>query len=124
MPSRIKQHKYNKFSMPESRRYDVMLANCHNHGRHVHVMGKVVFDVVDDDATVNNLTGESLTILVLVAFAVFALLTILAVRINWGTQADFDEQRYGLVPDTDDEGEAERNPSGTTGDGNIQNEVV
>lgn len=103
MPDRIKQNKHSKFSMPQDRHYEVMLANCHERGRRVHVMGQVVFNLVDSDAIVENLTSESSTILGLVAFAVFALLTILAIRINWGTRADFEQQRYGLVPDTDNE---------------------
>jgi len=105
MPDRIKQYKNSKFSMPKNRHYEVMLANCHEKGRHLHVMGQVVFDLVDGEAAVNNLTATSLTILVSVALTVFGLLTILAIRINWGTRSDFEQEQYGLVPDSDEGGQ-------------------
>lgn len=103
MPARIKQNESGKFSMPKNRHYEVMLANCHERGRRIHVRGQVVFDLVDGEAPVTNLTATSLTILVSVAFTVFALLTILAIRINWGTRADFEYEQYGLLPGNDGE---------------------
>jgi hypothetical protein len=110
MPDRITQHKYSKFSMPKERNYEVLLANCHEKGRHIHVVGQVVFDLVNTDTVVNNLTAGSMTILVSVAFMVFAFLTIVVIRINWGTRADFEqEQDYGLVPDND--GDEEESPT-------------
>ena len=101
MPDRIKQFKSGKFSVPKNRHYEVMLANCHPKGRHIHVTGQVVFDVMDGDAT--NLTTESLTILVSVAFFVFLFLTILSIRINWGTRADYEYGRFGLVSIAEEE---------------------
>jgi len=103
MPDRIKQFKSSKFSMPKNHHYEVMLANCNEKGRHIHVTGQVVFDLVDTESTVNNLTAESLTILVSVAFLVFTLLTILAIRINWGTRSDFEHNQYGLVSDNNED---------------------
>ena len=97
MPDRIKRSKNKKFSMPKNRHYEVMLAHCNEKGRHLHVMGQVVFDLVDSDAVVNNLTAQSLTILVSLAFAVFALLTVLAIRINLGTRADFEHAQYSIL---------------------------
>ena len=88
--------------------YEVMLANCNQKGRQIHVVGQVVFDVVDSDAVVNNLTAESLTILVSLASMVFALLTILAVRVNLGTRADFEHAQYLIVSGNDEDGEETR----------------
>lgn len=97
MPDHITQHKSRKFSMPKERHYEVILANCHEKGRHIHITGQVVFDLLDTEATINNLTPGSFTILMSVGFMVFALFTILAIRINWGTRVDFEQEQYGLV---------------------------
>jgi hypothetical protein len=98
MPDHITQHKYRKFSMPKERHYEIILANCHEKGRHIHITGQVVFDLLNTEAVVNDLTAGSFTILMSVGFVVFALFTILVIRINWGTQADFEQGQYGLVP--------------------------
>ncbi len=101
MPDRIKQRQYNKIRMPETKHYEVMLANCAANGRKVRVSGQVVFDLVDDG--VDSLTRQSLTVLVSVAAVIFCLFVILTVRVNMGTRADFERAHYGLVPDDDDD---------------------
>jgi hypothetical protein len=120
MPDRIKQKRDNHFSMPKNRPYEVMLANCHRKGRHIHVMGQVVFDVIDGDGPMDDLTSGSMTILVSVAVLVFAVMTILAVRVNWGTQADFERLQYGLVPNND---ESEQELSADDNNVDTQNDV-
>ena len=52
-----------------------------------------------------SLTAQSLAILVSMALFVFLLLTMLAIRINWGTRADYEYERYGLLSDTTEEEE-------------------
>lgn len=86
--------------MPEAKHYEVMLANCHLQGRKIRVSGQVVFDLVDDD--VYSLTKESLTVLISVAAVVFVVFTILTVRVNMGTRADFERAHYGLVPNDEE----------------------
>lgn len=105
MPDRIKQRQYNKFSVPEARHFEVMLANCNPNARKIRVRGQVVFEVVDAD--VSDLTSESLSVLVSVACLVFLVLTILTVRVNLGTRATFEQTHYGLVPDIDEEEDGE-----------------
>ena len=104
MPDRIKQRQYNKFSMPEAKHYEVMLANCHPNARKIRVRGQVVFDLVDDGDV--DLTKDSISVLVSVACLVFVVLTILTVRVNLGTRADFEQSHYGLVPDEEETNDA------------------
>jgi hypothetical protein len=83
-------------------------------------MGQVVFDVIDGDGPMDDLTSGSMTILVSVAVLVFAVMTILAVRVNWGTQADFERLQYGLVPNND---ESEQELSADDNNVDTQNDV-
>ena len=102
MPDRIKHRKNYKFTVPKNRHCEVMLANCNRKGRRMHVAGQVVFELVEGDAVINNLTAESLMFLLSLAFMVFALLTSLAIRINWGTRSDFEEAHYAIVSGSDE----------------------
>ena len=58
MPSHIKSGSAT-FKVPSpNRSYDVMIANCNDHGRHVHLTGGVVFSIDADDSL--NITPGSL----------------------------------------------------------------
>jgi len=85
-----------KFQVPKDRYYEVMLANCNQNGQHVHVSGQVVFEFQDGPV---QLTNGSLALLISLAFTVFISLSILAVRINWGTRADFEYSRFASPPE-------------------------
>mmetsp|Transcript_10558 Transcript_10558/g.20874 ORF Transcript_10558/g.20874 Transcript_10558/m.20874 type:complete len:325 (+) Transcript_10558:107-1081(+) len=106
MPDQVKQYRSAKFSVPKNKHYEVILANCHQRGRNVCVSGQVVFDLMGGNTMFNNLTAKSVTILTSVAVMVFFALTILAVRVNRGTRSDFEQDLYGLVSSTDDDGNA------------------
>lgn len=80
-----------KFHVPKDRYYEVMLANCNQNGQHVHVSGQVVFEFQDGPV---QLTNGSLALLISLAFTVFISFSILAVKINWGTRADFEYSRF------------------------------
>ena len=105
MQDRIKQRKTARFSGTKERHYEVVLANCHRHGRNVRVNGQVVFDLVETESIANNLTRGSAAILSSVALVVFLALSVLAVRVRLGTRSDFERELYGLVPSTDDDGD-------------------
>ena len=124
MPDQVKQYRSARFSVPKDKHYEVMLANCHQRGRNVHVSGQVIFDLVggDADATFNNLTAESVTILTSVAVLVFFVLSILAVRVNWGTRSDFEQDIHGLVSSTDDDDNGNGNGNGNDDEGETEEE--
>ena len=122
MPDRL-HAKNGKFSVPNANRnYEVMLANCHQQGRHMRVTGQVVFDLDYNDATA-NLTTESLAILISTALLVFLLLTMLAIRINWGTRADYEYERYGGFVSITTEEEEDEEQSQTDDDDNRNNTI-
>lgn len=109
MPTHIKNA---KFSVPEKRFYEVILANCNGKGQRVHVSGQVVFDF---EYGIYQLTGKSMVILMSVAFFVFVCLSTLAIRISCGTRSDFESRRLGRhvrVPTEDNDAIEEDNFDG------------
>jgi len=92
MPVHIKN---GKIKVPvKDRSYDILIANCNENGRHIQLTGQVVFDLDDDYIT---LTAGSLTILTLVAFAVCLFFSLLSVRIERGTHADWEYQQFRRI---------------------------
>eukprot|EP00537_Pseudo-nitzschia_pungens_P014035 CAMPEP_0172387178 /NCGR_PEP_ID=MMETSP1061-20121228/4539_1 /TAXON_ID=37318 /ORGANISM="Pseudo-nitzschia pungens, Strain cf. pungens" /LENGTH=393 /DNA_ID=CAMNT_0013116749 /DNA_START=263 /DNA_END=1441 /DNA_ORIENTATION=+ len=95
MPDRIVQTKAARFHVPRDKHYEVLLANCHPRGKNLRVGGQVVFDLVaSGDETIGDLTPLAIVVLVAVAVVVFGVLTVLAVRVNWGTRSDFERELY------------------------------
>jgi hypothetical protein len=77
------------FMVPvENRYYEVMIANCNEHGRKVTISGQVEFD----SGKQNGLSIESEVKLALVAFAICIFFSVISIRIRFGTQADYDYQ--------------------------------
>jgi hypothetical protein len=96
--------KAGKFSFPQKRYYEVMIANCNEKNEQtIHVTGQVVFDFVEYGST--PLTIRSLSILMSMAFCVFVILSMLAIRINCGTRSDFysHHRRQSFFPIADSE---------------------
>eukprot|EP00536_Pseudo-nitzschia_multiseries_P018272 jgi/Psemu1/70493/estExt_Genemark1.C_23270002 len=89
------------FSVPTSgQHYEVLLANCDPNGKTIRVRGRVVFDLLDDRDDENQILpagagAGAIAILVGVAALVFAILSVLAVRVNRGTRSDFEREVYG-----------------------------
>jgi hypothetical protein len=89
MPRHVKN---GSFTIPvENRNYEVMIANCNEHGRKVTLSGQVEFDFGDNPS---GLTIESEVKLTLVALGICIFFSILSIRIRLGTQADYN---YHLV---------------------------
>jgi hypothetical protein len=130
MPNHIKS---GKFHVPKDRYYEVMLANCNQNGQHVHVSGQVVFDFQEGSV---QLTNSSLALLISLAFTVFISLSLLAVRINWGTRADFEYSLSGspreqVVPiddmdeeDRQEEDDGEDNDDDEHGEGETERATI
>jgi len=117
MPNHVKQG--GKFSVPKGRYYEVLLANCKQEGQHVHVAGQVLFDFQDGPVEITN---GSFAILTALAFLVFLSLSILAIRIDWGTRADYEYGRgfvsHEQLPTDDTEEDDQEGQEG----GNDENE--
>jgi hypothetical protein len=95
MPSHIKRSA-GTFKVPiQNRYYDVMIANCNEHGRRIQLAGQVVFAFEDNLTPI--LTARSLTILTTVAFAVCLVLSLLSIKIERGTRSDWEYQQFHNV---------------------------
>jgi hypothetical protein len=92
MPSHIKSGSATFKVTSPNRSYDVMIANCNDHGRHVHLTGGVVFSIDADDSL--NITPGSLCLLTAVALGVCLLCSFLTIRIDRGTRADWEYQQF------------------------------
>lgn len=77
----------------ENRYYDVMIANCNEHGRKVTISGHVEF-VFGNNA--NGLSIEPEVKLTLVALGICIFFSIISIRIRFGTQADYN---YHMIHD-------------------------
>jgi len=96
MPNHVKNG--GTFSVPKNKYYEVMIANCNQSGQHVHVTGQVVFDFQENGyAGSGELTNTTFALLVSLACMVFLTFSLLSVRINWGTRADFERTRGFFV---------------------------
>ncbi|KAG7372102.1 hypothetical protein IV203_018245 [Nitzschia inconspicua] len=94
MPSNMKKTN-GIFKVPiQNRNYNVMLANCNDNGRPVSLRGQVVFDFEENYTPI---TPRSLTVLTSVALMVCLLFSCLSIKIDRGTRAHWEYQRFQNV---------------------------
>jgi hypothetical protein len=94
MPSNIKKNS-GTFKVPvPDKNFNVMLANCNDNGRPVSLTGQVVFDFEENFTPI---TPYSLTLLTSVALFVCLCFSCLSIKIDRGTRADWEYQRFQNV---------------------------
>lgn len=94
MPATIKKGKA-IFKVPvQDRNYNVMLANCNENGRSVSLTGQVVFDFEEN---LTPITFHTLTVLTSVALMVCLFFSCLSIKVDRGTRADWEYQRFQNV---------------------------
>lgn len=105
MPSHIAKSS-DRFTIPvQNRNYDVMIANCNGEGRRISLSGQVVFDFQNDIAPI---TPKSLALLTFVALSVCLMFTLLSIKIDRGTRADWEYRRVQNVEIQREESTRER----------------